>query len=182
MTKAEYREYIASPHWQQRRKEFLKPYSFCFHCWMPRWLVRIAYDQDLHVHHLSYANLGQEKDCDLTTLCRRCHEVETFGRSDLVAPPSHRCPMCRIPHWNPYSDDCDECFRLKSSGFYVGDELLQAQLSDVDRTLWQDLVVTLCTCVGIDAVVDFMARGEEYFRRDHEWHLKMAAERKAHDA
>ena len=110
MTKTEYREYIASADWRERRGEFLLKFgSFCFRCWMPRWLASIAYDQDLHVHHKTYANLGSERDEDLESLCRRCHEMETFGRSDLNEPKSAICASCGDKHWDPYSDLCVVC-------------------------------------------------------------------------
>jgi hypothetical protein len=108
-TKTEYREYIASAEWQQRRKQFLVSHDRCAKCSMPRWLAAIAYDQDLHVHHLTYANVGREPDVDLQPLCRRCHDLETFGRSELTAPKSAKCKMCFEPHFDPYSDLCVRC-------------------------------------------------------------------------
>ena len=46
---------------------------------------RALYDQDLHVHHRNYQRVGAELDSDLRSLCRRCHEIETFGESSLPA-------------------------------------------------------------------------------------------------
>lgn len=117
-TKTEYREYIASEEWQQRRKEFLRFHPDCNRCGLPRSLAIIAYDQDLHVHHRNYGTIGCEKDDDLEPLCRRCHEVETFGSSALHAPKKYKCEMC---------DECtfDSCGRLCPActfllAFYVG--------------------------------------------------------------
>jgi hypothetical protein len=109
MTKTEYREYIASTEWQQRRNEFLASNSACAKCGIPRWLAEITFDQDLNVHHVSYRNLGNESWDDLKPLCRRCHEVEKYGRSDLREPKSAICKMCGMKHWNPYSDFCLVC-------------------------------------------------------------------------
>jgi hypothetical protein len=109
MTKIEYREYIASADWQGRRKEFLATNNYCIRCEMPRWLAEIAYDQDLNVHHKSYANLGDEDWDDLEPLCRRCHEIEKFGRSDLREPKSTICENCRVKHWDPYCGFCPVC-------------------------------------------------------------------------
>jgi hypothetical protein len=82
-TKSEYREYIASAEWQARRIKFLAKYRYCSECNLPRrWAVRF-YDQDLHVHHESYEHIGKELDEDLRALCRRCHEIKTFGHSSL---------------------------------------------------------------------------------------------------
>lgn len=94
MTKTEYRNYISSPQWQARRKEFLSWSNYCEACDLPRWLAIIVYDQDLHVHHMSYANIGHELDNDLASLCRRCHEIETFGGSSLRAPRKFKCQFC----------------------------------------------------------------------------------------
>jgi len=95
MTKTEYRQYLGSSHWQAKRKHFLSYLTWCQKCQMPRYLAIIAYDQDLHVHHVSYANLGNEnEDTDLMALCRRCHELETFGKTKLKAPWSTLCTAC----------------------------------------------------------------------------------------
>jgi hypothetical protein len=91
MTKTEYRAYIASRHWQSRRKKFLTEFSACERCGLYRWLAIIAYDQDLHLHHNSYLNLGAELDEDLSALCKRCHEIETFGTSSLHQVRSKPC-------------------------------------------------------------------------------------------
>lgn len=109
MTKTEYRQYLASPDWQERRKGFLAINNCCARCDIPRWLAEIAYDQDLNVHHLSYANLGDEDDNDLEPLCRRCHEIDKFGRSELREPKTAHCHLCSEKHWNPYSDLCLAC-------------------------------------------------------------------------
>lgn len=107
--KTEYREYLASSDWQERRRDFLLENSRCAKCEIPRWLAEIAYDQDLNVHHLSYANLGDEDWDDLQALCRRCHEMEKFGRSDLRAPKTAICDWCSAKHWNPYDSLCARC-------------------------------------------------------------------------
>ena len=59
----------------------------------------IAYDQDLHVHHKNYQNIGAELDSDLEVLCRRCHEVETFGESALQYPV-----LISLEQVNKYTD------------------------------------------------------------------------------
>ena len=111
--KAEYQKYLQSAHWQQRRKQFITDIGHaCEKCDIPRWLAQIAYQQDLNVHHLNYQNLGHEEDCDLEALCRRCHEIETFGRSDFRAPKKATCEFCAEDHWNVYSSLCDVCLAL----------------------------------------------------------------------
>lgn len=83
MTRTEYRQYIQSEQWQQRRKEFLMNHFRCERCFMPRCIARFIYDQDLHVHHRNYQRIGCEEDSDLLALCRRCHEIESVGSSSL---------------------------------------------------------------------------------------------------
>lgn len=118
MNKTEYRQYIASSEWQEKRKEILRGNglegSWCNRCLVPRWLAVIAYDQDLHIHHRSYANIGNERPEDLEILCRRCHDIETFGRSDFRPIKTAKCEVCEFEHFNVYSSLCDECFRLVS--------------------------------------------------------------------
>jgi hypothetical protein len=109
MTKNEYQEYIASADWQERRSDFLKTNNICVRCEMPRWLAEIAYDQDLNVHHKSYESLGDEDWDHLESLCRRCHEIHKFGRSELREPKSAICENCKGKHWNPYSNFCVVC-------------------------------------------------------------------------
>ena len=63
--KAEYQEYLKSPAWQATRKRLYKAYEFkCSMCGSPK---------NLRVHHITYENLGEEKDEDLTVLCQKCH-------------------------------------------------------------------------------------------------------------
>ena len=69
----EYEEYIKSSEWQETRQRILKRDRFrCVMCGEPK---------NLHVHHITYENLGEEKDADLVTLCEECHiklhDIET---------------------------------------------------------------------------------------------------------
>jgi HNH endonuclease len=113
MTKSEYAESLKGERWQAMRRRALEASPFCSRCHIPRWLAVIAYDQDLHCHHRTYANRGTQREIeDLAPLCRHCHELETFGRSDLRAPKSRRCGTCGAVHWNPWADYCDQCGRL----------------------------------------------------------------------
>ncbi len=59
-----YTAYLATEHWQERRQYMIAEYKRCQDC---------GIDTDLQVHHRSYTFLGQEPDCDLVVLCRRCH-------------------------------------------------------------------------------------------------------------
>lgn len=111
--KADYQKYLQSAYWQQRRQIAIKNAGdTCEKCDIPRWLSQIAYQQDLNVHHLNYQNLGHEEDVDLEVLCRRCHDIETFGRSDFRAPKKATCEFCMEEHWDVYSPHCDVCLAL----------------------------------------------------------------------
>lgn len=110
MTKSEYEQYLQSDHWKNFRKGYLDLHPYCENCELPRWLAQITYDQDLHVHHRTYENIGKEQNSDMQSLCRRCHEIETFGRSDLRAPKAVKCTLCGETHWNPRSEYCEHCW------------------------------------------------------------------------
>lgn len=112
-TKTEHAEYLKTARWQELRKEFLDQHVICERCEMPRWLAAIAYDQDFHAHHKSYAHKGTPEEMDdLEALCRRCHDIETFGRSDLREPKRARCEVCWGLHWDPRSNLCQICDAL----------------------------------------------------------------------
>jgi hypothetical protein len=63
---AEYRAYLASPQWAQKRVEVLgRANSLCEIC------TQVA----SQVHHLHYHNIGNEQAGDLMAVCRECHEL-----------------------------------------------------------------------------------------------------------
>jgi hypothetical protein len=115
-TKTEHAEYLQSDQWQQLRKRVIADYPFCERCTMPRWLAEIAYDQDLHVHHKTYRNRGKEKLEDLEVLCRRCHDLESNGRTELKEVRSVVCSICKTAHWDRRADRCAYCARLLNEG------------------------------------------------------------------
>jgi len=69
----------------------------------------VAYDQDLHVHHKNYASLGHERDSDLEALCKRCHELKSFGATLLHKPEAIECIYCGCLTWNLVQRWCDDC-------------------------------------------------------------------------
>lgn len=166
MTRTEYKTYIASDSWKRRRKQFLHPYSWCRNCSMPRWLARVVYDQDLSVHHRSYEHLGKEEFRDVELLCRRCLEIETFGRSDLQAPESHRCPTCERRNWNPYSDDCEECHWRKLGLNLDSDTLLLTPVPG-GHFVWHAVLQSVCDVVGVEAAIGYANeyRSQPFYRR-----------------
>ncbi len=112
MTKKQYAAYLCSEHWKCLRKQILDDRTACERCHLPRWLAELTYDQDLHVHHKTYANLGRENVADLEVLCRRCHDIETYGHSELSVVKSFNCFICDRIHWNPRSKLCGFCLEL----------------------------------------------------------------------
>jgi len=61
----DYREYLASPHWEHTK--FLKLKASNYKCHICR------EEDNLEIHHLHYKSLGKEHMDDLLTLCTNCH-------------------------------------------------------------------------------------------------------------
>lgn len=146
--KADYAKYLQSAHWQERRQQaIVDSENKCEDCELPRWLSSFVYGQDLHVHHLSYAHLGHEADEDLQVLCARCHELKTFGRSDLREPKTASCVTCHKDHWDVYSDHCAVCksitgedepfmFRLTDKTYGDGEYVWRSVVRDLAYTVY----------------------------------------------
>lgn len=82
-------------------------------------------DWDLHVHHLTYRDIGQEEPTDLVVLCRQCHRA-VHGRSDAPATGSDQlieiasrhprsfaeyvASSVRRDFWQHYEDTGDDRF------------------------------------------------------------------------
>lgn len=59
-----YKAYLRSAHWRERRKEFLEEENYvCEDC------GGVANQ----VHHLNYDCLGEEERDDVAVLCKECH-------------------------------------------------------------------------------------------------------------
>lgn len=125
MTKKQYAAYLCSEHWRELRKDLLEIQPECERCRLPRWLAELVYDQDLHVHHKTYVNLGHEQPEDLEVLCRRCHDIETFGRSELSQIKSIHCALCGSPHWDRRAELCGTCFAIFQTPylFHISDHV-----------------------------------------------------------
>lgn len=66
-----YKAYIRSERWARKRTQVFAHYGKrCYAC-------RRA-TGPIHVHHLSYANLGREPMSDLMPLCVQCHREVTW--------------------------------------------------------------------------------------------------------
>jgi HNH endonuclease len=173
-TKTEYREYIASKEWRTRRSEFLKICGrYCKRCWIPRWLAVVAYDQDLHVHHKSYAHVGAELDEDLESLCRRCHEIETFGVSALHKPQHMKCTYCERGTYRlwPYPI-CEFCAVMREYLDHFDLWELRAALypgTSSDMQIWTYLILCIVQCVSWEVP-------ENEFREACDWILWVMAD------
>lgn len=66
LTKAEYAEYLRSPHWRQFRKSAEKHLPKVCPCGARR---------GLHLHHMTYERLGRERLEDVAWLCGDCHHA-----------------------------------------------------------------------------------------------------------
>lgn len=67
MKKSDYLAYLQSEAWQIRRKWKLEQADHrCQVC---------NSDEQLHVHHRTYDRIGNERENDLTVLCRDCHAL-----------------------------------------------------------------------------------------------------------
>lgn len=66
MNKLDYKKYLNSESWKNKRKYFLKRQECCKLC---------GFIGSLDVHHLSYKDLGGEKPNQCVCLCRRCHSL-----------------------------------------------------------------------------------------------------------
>lgn len=62
-----YNDYLASSIWTTRRRRYFDEggATACFVC---------DSSVNLNVHHTTYRNLGDERFCELVSLCRRCHK------------------------------------------------------------------------------------------------------------
>lgn len=71
---ARYSEYLCSEEWHEKRESVLR---------RDGWRCVITSETErLHVHHISYKNVGQELPEDLVTVSKRVH--------DIIHEPSHR--------------------------------------------------------------------------------------------
>lgn len=91
--KAEYQQYLQTPHWQATRKRRLAGSGY--RCeflteignWDPKTgqkTERCEATTNLEVHHLHYDSKGHERDHDLQVLCRFHHCVQTILDKECV--------------------------------------------------------------------------------------------------
>ena len=72
----EYREYMMSPEWEQRRNYIYELRGgVCEQCSSPLWDGSTTWQ----LHHKTYDRVGDEDDDDLSLVCKPCHE-QIHGR------------------------------------------------------------------------------------------------------
>jgi hypothetical protein len=74
MTKAEYREYLKSDHWQHLRFRKLKHAKRCFFC---------GSKERPEFHHVRYRNITDCTPRDLKRVCPSCHDLYHWFEQDI---------------------------------------------------------------------------------------------------
>lgn len=78
MMNPDYAAYLASKHWQ-RTCDWMRGLASecCEFCGAGEFVWDDEYEDyrctTVHVHHITYENIGKEKSFDLLVLCRECH-------------------------------------------------------------------------------------------------------------
>jgi hypothetical protein len=108
-----YTQYLESEHWKLFREKILTARPICEEC---------KSDKNIHVHHLTYENLWNEKPEDVKVLCRNCH-CKVHGIIGNIPYISELPISSRFEAWIPYKkigkcrlnwfrkNHCYECFR-----------------------------------------------------------------------
>lgn len=97
---SEYQAYLNSNEWQEKRQRIFNRDNF--RC------VKCGCSKNLQVHHITYENLGEEKDADLVTLCDKCHNsIHTLTTNDYLA-------LAYANAYNISKNSPDESLRAKA--------------------------------------------------------------------
>lgn len=79
----DYKDYITSSQWKVRSRLYRNAHPSCELC-------GCGDKFKLQTHHISYANIGNEKDEDLMTVCRDCHEklelIKDYNPNEPILP------------------------------------------------------------------------------------------------
>lgn len=105
-----YKDYLNSEHWKIVKKNFYKANERkCNKCYS---------DKELHIHHLTYKNIGNEDMSDLVCLCKECH-FKLHKEMDKINPKQNKkktktkrktkdktvkCKDCKMFKFNYYCD------------------------------------------------------------------------------
>ncbi|MFK4384669.1 HNH endonuclease [Bradyrhizobium sp. USDA 223] len=97
-----YEKHLRSAAWREsRRRALAAAHHRCLLC---------SATEELEAHHRTYENLGDEREGDLTVLCRECHEVVTSmmrARRYAARPASYADIVRSIAASAPLFDPTD---------------------------------------------------------------------------
>ena len=98
----DYQKHLRSAAWREIRRRALAAAGHrCLLC---------PATEELEAHHRTYENLGEEREGDLTVLCRECHEVVTSmlrARKYANKPASYANIVRSIAETAPLFDPTD---------------------------------------------------------------------------
>jgi len=83
-----YKDYLQSCHWQEILE---RDSNTCVEC---------GCTSDLHVHHISYDNRGNETGNDLETLCKNCHRDRHCEELILTSRNKFFTKLFRLPEFS----------------------------------------------------------------------------------
>ena len=118
MNKAEYGQYLESEHWKQFSLRIKEQRRKCQDCGIPAFDAWKRDSVGLNVHHLTYENVGKEKDADVELLCRQCH-MKRHGIEDF-STWCNRLSMPRASHGSQQA--CAICGVLTGPIYFNVDE------------------------------------------------------------
>lgn len=124
ITKPEYEQYLQTDHWKEFSYKTKKKRGKCADCGIEALEAWKRDRQGLNVHHLSYENIGQEKDADVVVLCRYCH-LKRHG-TEGIYELAQKLAMPKASHGSQQA--CANCGVLNGPTYYNVDERLSEWL------------------------------------------------------
>ncbi len=123
-TSSDYQKYIDSKEWEETRARIFKRDNY--HC------VICGTGKNLSCHHITYENLGIEKDSDLITVCHDCHNMIIHGADSKSLFGIYRCiENAQNIAINAMGVYCSKEFAVKTS------EILMATKKSIEE-LWSE--------------------------------------------
>lgn len=120
----DYDVYITSPEWKVRARQIRKRDGYtCQDCG--------ATDVPLDVHHLTYEHLGHERDEDLITLCRECHDAQ--HNEDIYDDEDEMEDLSPRPGKQQRADDEIARPQRKRSGIFLFSDVLKDFTPSLDK-------------------------------------------------
>lgn len=120
MSNKRYRKYLQSDWWKQRRNEIVEQRKVCEIC---------GSSKNLEVHHLTYENIGHEKDEDLKLLCCKCHRKVHKGKLFILKDDEMTIPIDK---------------------FYKGNALEVAEITKEISPYAKAMLFTMCLFLGYE--------------------------------